>query len=393
MNNPDIARPTLILHVGPGKTGTSALQKWLLAHQQQLQSEGIHFPAPANPELFEGNCNDLQLLLRRPERTDGGDYAVEILDWLSKARQELDRHSGNVMIVSNENLANASEYQLGFLKRLAPGYFDLRIIMVAREPYSWFWSAWGQGVKRAGVREEFGPYVRRSMDDYAKAYRPYLNVFDDLWMLEYSRDRLVADFARLLCLDPERYNTADAGKETVNRSMTREELEILISVNRVLRDGALSGRISNYMIRSMPDAKGHMVVYPDLREEIEQAAGPVLERLRAFLPGCGRLPDPTPGASEAADSETISLDRQLLEHVLLAVRAEDASERRFKKLRHMLMQPPEEARYPGQLPADFSAVDYLLLNQDVLRADLDPIEHFLNYGRHEGRNYARNRGE
>lgn len=40
------------------------------------------------------------------------------------------------------------------------------------------------------------------------------------------------------------------------------------------------------------------------------------------------------------------------------------------------------------LPLDFQARDYLLLNQDVAAANLDPSEHWLRYGFFEGRRYA-----
>lgn len=41
------------------------------------------------------------------------------------------------------------------------------------------------------------------------------------------------------------------------------------------------------------------------------------------------------------------------------------------------------------LPHDFDATEYLHLNPDVQRSGADPVEHFLNHGRHEGRRYRR----
>jgi hypothetical protein len=39
------------------------------------------------------------------------------------------------------------------------------------------------------------------------------------------------------------------------------------------------------------------------------------------------------------------------------------------------------------LPEDFDPVEYLLRNPDVAAAKVDPIEHYLTYGRFEGRVY------
>jgi hypothetical protein len=42
-----------------------------------------------------------------------------------------------------------------------------------------------------------------------------------------------------------------------------------------------------------------------------------------------------------------------------------------------------------KLPADFNVLDYLLLNPDVLRSNLDPVEHYLRHGKEEFRQYNR----
>jgi hypothetical protein len=40
-----------------------------------------------------------------------------------------------------------------------------------------------------------------------------------------------------------------------------------------------------------------------------------------------------------------------------------------------------------ELPADFNVLDYLLLNPDVLRSNIDPVEHYLIDGKRENRQY------
>jgi hypothetical protein len=40
-----------------------------------------------------------------------------------------------------------------------------------------------------------------------------------------------------------------------------------------------------------------------------------------------------------------------------------------------------------ELPADFNILDYLLLNPDVLRSNVDPVEHYLIHGKEENRQY------
>jgi glycosyltransferase involved in cell wall biosynthesis len=43
----------------------------------------------------------------------------------------------------------------------------------------------------------------------------------------------------------------------------------------------------------------------------------------------------------------------------------------------------------GELPEGFDSTAYLILNPDVASAGADPVHHYLSYGRHEGRAYSR----
>ena len=43
--------------------------------------------------------------------------------------------------------------------------------------------------------------------------------------------------------------------------------------------------------------------------------------------------------------------------------------------------------YPD-VPDDFDPVTYLLINRDVLRSRMDPITHYILYGKNEGRTYC-----
>lgn len=389
MADGNVNRPKLILHVGPGKTGSSAIQKWLLDHQQSLRQEGLYFPAPENPDSFEGNCNELQLLLRRPARTDGGNYVDELTAWVERAHVDLMDTGCRCLIVSNENLAGASLYQLSFFRRIAQQRFDVDVVMVVREPYGWMWSSWGQGIKRAGLSEAFDSYVRRNLEEYGRAYLPWLDTFDRVRLIAYSRASLIADFARAIGVDPARYGTAGAGARAVNRSLTAQELDLLMAVNDITRCGEVAKAVSDYLIARNPSARSPMVVDARLLEELATATAPVLKRLRALLPGCAPLPAPDAADGALRASPVLVLDRDLLLFILRTVRNEDASEQRLMRLRRMMLNAPAEAPYHNRLPEGFSAVDYLVLNQDVLRGETDPVEHYLNYGQHEGRLYCR----
>jgi hypothetical protein len=46
-------------------------------------------------------------------------------------------------------------------------------------------------------------------------------------------------------------------------------------------------------------------------------------------------------------------------------------------------------RYGRDLPSGFDPVEYLSLNPDVAKANVDPVRHFLKFGRKEGRSWRR----
>ena len=51
----------VILHVGPGKTGSSAIQKWLNEHSDTLLSEGVFYPEHSLDENGVSSGNALSI--------------------------------------------------------------------------------------------------------------------------------------------------------------------------------------------------------------------------------------------------------------------------------------------------------------------------------------------
>ena len=76
---------------------------------------------------------------------------------------------------------------------------------------------------------------------------------------------------------------------------------------------------------------------------------------------------------------------------LTQIRERQAEDQRRKRrdtfFARFRSRPANAAR--GNLPEDFDASEYLRLNPDVQRSGADPVEHFLNHGRHERRRYRR----
>lgn len=99
-----------------------------------------------------------------------------------------------------------------------------------------------------------------------------------------------------------------------------------------------------------------------------------------FFEGCGYT---TPVANDInlgqiyyREIENISTN-EITPNVISGVHVSDATVQRLK--------PPSLAK--ATLPKDFDPVKYLLLNPDVKKAGADPITHYINFGRLEGRSF------
>ncbi|MDT7535108.1 hypothetical protein OVY48_16980 [Sphingobium sp. SA2] len=382
----DAVRPKLVMHAGPGKTGTSAIQKWLKDSRYLLQHDGYHYPEPSIPGKFSGNASELIQILLRPSNLLNTDLRPELDQILALYRDDLARNSCRTLILSNELFSSVSENRLHLLKeRIAP-LFEMDVILVAREPYGWLWSAWGQCVKRLGEADSFIPFLERAIGFYERAYTTVLDIFDPVTLIPYSRDALLFDMAKAMGLDPVLYQTRAASVQTVNRSMTADELEILRRINSINGNPGVSQRISDYLIEQSPDAATEMVIDPDAISLIEKCCGPVLMRLRKSLPDFD-MPRAATIPKERNGPIAIGLD--VMEHIAAVIQSDDGARNHLVRLQQMLSSEIPQSGYGDLIPPDFDPAIYLLLNQDVLNAGVDPTDHFVSYGKAHSRPYKR----
>jgi len=382
----DTVQPRLVLHAGPGKTGTSAIQKWLTDSKDILQNDQYHYPQPSVPGTFAGNASELiQILLALSDVSDG-DIAPELDRILAYYREDLARSRCRTLILSNELFSSVSKNRLNLLKERIAQLFALDVILVVREPYGWLWSAWGQCVKRLGEADPFIPFLERAVGFYEQAYTAVLDIFDPVTLIHYSRDTLLFDMARAMGLDPELYQTKAASVQTVNRSMTVNELEILRRINRINGSPSVSQRISDYLIAQSPDAATEMVIDPEAVSIIDAHCGPILARLKRSIPDLGM---PHMGIMSEQTADTIKVGLDTMEHIVTVIQSDDSVRHHLVRLHYMLSSEIPPSSYGDLVPADFDPAIYLLLNQDVLNAGVDPTDHFMSYGKAHGRPYKR----
>jgi len=135
---------TLILHVGPHKTGTTAIQQALLAAQDGLHAAGWHFETfPEGPAGAHGIADHLN--------TGQTDRALETLATLDKSDRNL--------VISSENFSRLNEEQAAILTGALKQHVGrIRVVYYLRNPLDRLQSTWREWVKH-GYRYSFVEFL------------------------------------------------------------------------------------------------------------------------------------------------------------------------------------------------------------------------------------------
>ncbi|MCR8826263.1 hypothetical protein [Pseudosulfitobacter koreensis] len=229
----------LILHVGHGKTGSSAVQSALALSTDALAAHGIHYPA--HPSFEQA----------RAGRISAGNVNGRTL--ISTARTALNAGRHDVLL-SNESLIHFFLDDPALLDRVKALGAEVVVILYLRNPVEHAQSVYGQTVKRGGSVARFDAFL----DDYqtpAKV-RAFLTLLDkagvDVRIVNYSNhaDNILRSFEDALTLPTG--TLTPAPKARVNRSLTRSELEVQRMFNR--HWGRRSSRfVSDALCNALPD--------------------------------------------------------------------------------------------------------------------------------------------
>jgi hypothetical protein len=289
-------RRSVVLHIGVGKTGTSAIQTWLARNAPRLAEQGVHYPTP--PEGFgaavegavtSGNAGPLAQLLI-PYLRDGGWSEAAALDWLDAA---LLVDAGTVLF-SSEFLPSAGEEVLRQLRdRIETHGRSVRVICALRDLGPLAFSDWSQRVKRSGAWKdwpeicgEFAVLTHKHLDTYAAVFGT--GAVRALNYESLKRD-IVGAFMKLVA--PVAH--FDTWVERVNRSLSERELALLRCVNGTVaaltadggRRAALATRLSDHLLSAGNAPALGLSLTPAQVEQLEANNRAALDRFNsAYLP-------------------------------------------------------------------------------------------------------------
>lgn len=150
--------PTIYLHIGRGKTGTTTIQQYLAAHHETLLAQNLHYIRADGGMNGAGHQNFAKSFISRlphymvpPNKPDAVRKAVA---------DEIVQTTSNSIIISSENLEMADIGQVRLFFRELPVSCEVKIIFFVRSQDELAESEYNQMVK---LKRETRP-VRKFVD-------------------------------------------------------------------------------------------------------------------------------------------------------------------------------------------------------------------------------------
>lgn len=276
----------IILHIGAGKTGTSALQVAFAQNVAKLREFGIVYPEDKYVEraktgaITSGNALPLARFLR-PDLDVDVDERQPVFDLLA----HYDSEGVSSILYSSEKLSTFMPGRLVLFQKLCAALnFEIKVVFYVRSI----------------VDHAFAMYVQRVRTSYSGSFSSYLeshwgfpfrNVIERLRgelgpnaILIKNYDQLKADllgdFARTVLELDEAQVSALAQPGVVNRSYSREEVQVLAELNRFLTDSREAQKFSAHYLNLVPGASRQLGIW---QEEIDIARRKGEEERRRFL--------------------------------------------------------------------------------------------------------------
>lgn len=218
---------TLWIHIGMGKTGTSALQGYFDSQAGRLATDcGLRY-------LDTGRINRAHQLLSPTYRRAKNDEWQRCLPELER---EIRADSCQAGLISSEFLCWDDEEYCRLLKSHIPSA-EVRIVLFIREIGDLLYASFLQRVKSrpselAGQEYQFGPYLRKvgMRFDFTERLAPWVKVFgrESIRIVDYDRmaDRdSAAEMCRLLGVP--HWAGDQAQRTSENGSLNAEDLDLL----------------------------------------------------------------------------------------------------------------------------------------------------------------------
>ena len=405
---------TLFMHAGGPKTGSSALQNALELNAAKLKNLGFEYAhkvgTSSKYQITSGNGIPLFELLN----------GVSLANpWLNNANAQnatdllinnvKDDELDSLLLSYFEDMPNAicsSEFfsELSnaawshFIQALQRNEISFKVIYYVRDALPFYVSAYDQTIKRHGqfhTLEEFAKQQNWKHYEALKALHQAIPS-DSLFVVSYEseRNQLIDSFFKLIGIGDSIKIDNISKKTTVNRSLSQAEREILITLNAALGE-RYSTELSDLLIYANPEALPIHTYSNKFANQLEKRHDLNAKWINdTFFKGESIVSvfSPTAKSKKVITDSALQLQNNdaYLNTFKWAIQKleQDANTSPDVLLKRLVEAASATLPNNENIPHDFDALSYLLLNQDVLLSGADPVEHFLNAGLNEDRKHA-----
>ncbi len=278
-----------ILHMGLPKTGTSALQVCLIQNRKKLLKRHILYPAEKNDpslvnKISSGNGKMVNYFFRKPLwKPKNILFRKKITSWLKSLPED------GSLLFSSEDLVQRCRFdKLKKLESLCNKHVaELECVFYVRSIVGYVYSSYNQAVKRSGYNKSFSDYIR---DDLQLPYDTILFLKErgvNVVVRNYNKikDSIEQDFiCDYIGLQDEQISF---DKKMINRSLTEEEVEMMLVFNNNEKLKPYCGVISDTLIYNKPELEVSKKIKKDDYDYLEEKYGHLVNELNQTFPGLG----------------------------------------------------------------------------------------------------------
>jgi hypothetical protein len=256
---------TLYLHIGAGKTGSSALQVWLFQNKNELLEKNIMYPHNAELNDYSITSGNGVYLIDKIKRKDAKTYLNELFKDIDNVLFS----SEVFQILNNEEI----QYLDSICKTLE---IKIEIIFYIRDVYDVVYSLYLQTIKRHGMVLSFNEYLNtlKALEQF-EVLKKYESIIENIHVLHYDSEKKIGlenSFYKTLNIN--KFNPMK--KKKVNRSLSISESEILRISNKLyfekinINTNQYSTLISDKLIYNNPEKNTEIFYDENIKNKLEE---------------------------------------------------------------------------------------------------------------------------
>lgn len=378
---------TVYIHLGLPKTATSYLQVNFARSAAQYQKHGLAYPdldrnfvTACSGDTTSGNgvslaANDIESLRIKFTPLD----VYQFRDNLDPAFSHL---------ISSEWLSRCSSEFLLDLVRLLGSRFSVIFLASVRDPCDRIVSSYLQKLKVGTITQRFEQQISNLVNEERRVCQLLVSLSDHLKLFNYDveKEKIIHRYEQYML----GYTLAELSSvSVVNPSPNVWEAEMLLLANRLgigdfqKAQDFLNGKYG--ISQSMPrfDMRQNMRarIYDELAGEME-----LINSLLAPDERIGQRCDKTDSVNLGPSFSEVDIDflKSLIDMHKYSLGGGQSFSRNDLDFIRLSVENFKDC---PELPEDFDPWGYLIFNPDVLAARVDPVIHYLAYGKNELRKW------